>query len=122
MHYLQHLEDCHRTAKDCCREGRHNVQLLLDRVNLTEKTLSDDETGLIKELEKSMKDLDYLHHEIESMLQRIPDVRRDIREHLDLLQIRRTTILSVLAGLYLPLSFVSVSSYHWPLEVLALIL
>lgn len=98
------------------------MQLLLDRVNLTEKTLSDDETGLIKELEKSMKDLDYLHHEIESMLQRIPDVRRDIREHLDLLQIRRTTILSVLAGLYLPLSFVSVSSYHWPLEVLALIL
>ncbi|OQD99294.1 hypothetical protein PENSOL_c007G05390 [Penicillium solitum] len=52
-------------------------------------------------------DLEYLHDEIESSLQRIPDVCRDIREQLDFVQIRRTNILGILAGLYLPLAFVT---------------
>lgn len=76
---------------------------------MIEGTRTDDETNLINELQMLTKDLDYLHDEIESSLQRFPGVYRDIREHLDLLQIRRTSILGILAGLYLPLSFVTVS-------------
>jgi len=110
MHYLQHLEDCHRSAKDCCRANRRTLQVLLDQVNLIEGTRADDETNLINELKMAMKDLDYLHDEVDLSLQRIPGLRRDIREHLDMLQIRRTSILGILAGLYLPLSFVTVSS------------
>lgn len=123
MHFLQHLEDCNRIAKDCCHETRRNVQVLLDQVNLIETTRSDSETSLINKLELAREDLDYLHGEIESLLQRLPDRCHDIREHLDLVQIRRTWILGVLAGLYLPLSFVTVGSWQWrwSLEVLRLI-
>lgn len=110
MQYLRHLEDCHQAAKDCCRANRRTLQLLLDQVNSIQGPRADDEANQINDLEMVMKDLDYLHDEIESSLQRIPEVRRDLRENLDLLQIRRTSILGILAGLYLPLSFVTVSS------------
>ncbi|KAJ5205799.1 hypothetical protein N7472_002247, partial [Penicillium cf. griseofulvum] len=107
MQYLRHLEDCHRVAKDCCRENRCTLQVVVDQVNLIEGHRDDDEMSLINELEMGMNDLDYLHDEVELSLQRIPDVCRDVREQLDFLQIRRTSILGILAGLYLPLAFVS---------------
>jgi hypothetical protein len=84
--------------------------MLVDQINLIEGHRADDEITLINELEMGMKDLNYLYDEVELSLQRIPGVCRDVREQLDFLQIRRTSILGILAGLYLPLAFVSVSS------------
>ncbi|KAJ5202850.1 hypothetical protein N7449_004929, partial [Penicillium cf. viridicatum] len=107
MQYLRHLEDCHHVAKDCCRKNQRTLQVLLDQVNLIQGPRTDDETSLINEFEMARNDLDYLHDEIESSLQRIPGVCRDIREQLDFVQIRRTNILGILAGLYLPLAFVT---------------
>ncbi|KAJ5785027.1 uncharacterized protein N7503_010239 [Penicillium pulvis] len=107
MQYLRHLEDCHLVAKDCCRANRLNLQRLLDQVNSIQGPRADEEAKQISDLELAMKDLEYLHDEVESSLQRIPEVRRDLRENLDLLQIRRTSILGILAALYLPLSFVT---------------
>ncbi|CRL29162.1 Mg2+ transporter protein, CorA-like [Penicillium camemberti] len=107
MQYLRHLEDCHHVAKDCCQKNRCTLQVLLDQVNLIQGPRTDDETNLINELEMARNDLEYLHDEIESSVQRIPGVCRDIREQLDFVQIRRTNILGILAGLYLPLAFVT---------------
>ncbi|CAG8904442.1 unnamed protein product [Penicillium egyptiacum] len=107
MQYLRHLDDCHRIAKDCCRKNRRTLQVLLDQVDLIEGPRTDDETNLINELEMVTNDLNYLHDEIDSSLQRLPVVCRDVREQLDFVQIRRTNILGILAGLYLPLSFVT---------------
>lgn len=113
MQYLSHLEDCHLVAKYCCRTNRHTLQLLLDKVNSIQGPRADEEANQISHLELVMKDLEYLHDELLSSLLRISDVRRDLREHLDMLQIRRTSILGILAALYLPLSFVTVSSQHY---------
>ncbi|KAJ5972438.1 uncharacterized protein N7479_002356, partial [Penicillium vulpinum] len=107
MQYLRHLEDCHRAAKDCCQTNRCVIQVLLDQVNLIQGPRIEDEIRLVNELEMVINDLDYLHDEINSSMQRIPGVCRDIREQLDLVQIRRTSILGILAGLYLPLAFVT---------------
>ncbi|KAJ5375141.1 hypothetical protein N7517_007147, partial [Penicillium concentricum] len=107
MQYLRHLEDCHRAAKDCCQKNRCTLQVLLNEVNFIVGPRTDDEVSLINELKMATNDLDYLHDEVESSLQRILGVCRDIREQLDFLQIRRTSILGILAGLYLPLAFVS---------------
>jgi hypothetical protein len=70
--------------------------------------LTEDENFAWSDIKNTVPDLDYLQEEITSSLRRIPSVRQDIREHLDLIQIRRTTILGILAGLYIPLSFVTV--------------
>lgn len=110
MHYLRHLEDCHLVAKDCCKANRYTLQLLLDQVNSIQRPRADEEAKQVSDLEMVLNDLDYLHDEIESSLQRIPYVRRNLQENLDLLQIRRTSVLGILAALYLPLSFVAVSS------------
>ncbi|KAI9372302.1 hypothetical protein BJX61DRAFT_507990 [Aspergillus egyptiacus] len=107
MHYLRHLEDCHRVAKDCCKANRSTLQSLLDQVNCIQGPRANEEAKQVSDLEIVLSDLDYLHDEIELSLQRIPDVRRDLQENLDLLQIRRTTVLGILAALYLPLSFVA---------------
>ncbi|KUM63404.1 hypothetical protein ACN42_g3709 [Penicillium freii] len=107
MQYLRHLEDCHHVAKDCSLENRRTLQVLLDQVNLIQGPRTEDEASLINELEIATNDLDYLHDELMSSLQRIPGVCRGIREQLDFVQIRRTTILGILAGLYLPLAFVT---------------
>ncbi|CAI7664320.1 unnamed protein product [Penicillium glandicola] len=107
MQYLRHLEDCHGVAKDCCQNNQRTLQVLLSQVDLIQGPRTDDETSLINELKMVTKDLDYLHDEIQSSLQRIPGVCRAIREQLDLVQIRRTNILGILAGLYLPLAFVT---------------
>lgn len=110
MQYLHHLEDCHRVAKHCCKANSSTLQLLLDEINSIEGHRVDDETSQISHLELVMKDLEYLHDEINSSLLRISDIRRNLRESLELLQTRRTSILGILAALYLPLSFVTVSS------------
>ncbi|CAI7602909.1 unnamed protein product [Penicillium viridicatum] len=107
MQYLRHLEDCHHVAKDCSRENRRTLQVLLDQVNMIQGPRTEDEASLINKLEIATNDLDYLHDELVSSLQRIPGVCRGIREQLDFVQIRRTTILGILAGLYLPLAFVT---------------
>ena len=109
MQYLRHLNDCYDVAKDCCQENRCTLQVLLDQVNLIQGPRTEDETNLLNELEMARTDLEYLHDEIESSVQRIPDICREIREQLDFVQIRRTNILGILAGLYLPLAFVTVS-------------
>lgn len=83
--------------------------MLLDQVNVIQGPRSHYETNLINELEMVVTDLNYFHDEIESSLRRISGVCRDIREQLDIVQIRRTSILGILAGLYLPLAFVTVS-------------
>lgn len=109
MQFLQHLEECHGVAITCCRDNRHTLQVLLDRVDLI-GTRAEDETHLVNELEMVTNDLNYLEGEITTSSQRIKAVHDGIREQLDLLQIRRTSILGILAALYLPLSFVTVSS------------
>ncbi|OQE96571.1 hypothetical protein PENNAL_c0001G04784 [Penicillium nalgiovense] len=107
MQYLRHLEDCQHAAKECCRQNRSTLQMLLDQVNVIQGPRSHYETNLINELEMVVTDLNYFHDEIESSLRRISGVCRDIREQLDIVQIRRTSILGILAGLYLPLAFVT---------------
>ncbi|CAG8015995.1 unnamed protein product [Penicillium nalgiovense] len=107
MQYLRHLEDCQHAAKECCRQNRSTLQMLLDQANVIQGPRSHYETNLINELEMVVTDLNYFHDEIESSLRRISGVCRDIREQLDIVQIRRTSILGILAGLYLPLAFVT---------------
>ncbi|KAJ5690027.1 hypothetical protein N7462_004419 [Penicillium macrosclerotiorum] len=107
MQYLLHLEDCHLVTKSCCRANKQTLQSLLDRINSIQGPRADEEMNQIRHLELFMKDLDYLHDEVESSLLRISNIRHDLRENLDLLQIHRTSILGILAALYLPLSFVT---------------
>ncbi|KAJ5731681.1 uncharacterized protein N7483_006189 [Penicillium malachiteum] len=107
IQYLQHLEDCHIVAKDCCKENGISLKLLLDKVNSIQGPRSDDEAKQISHLELVLKDLEYLHDEVESSLIRASDLCRDLRQNLDLLQVHRTSLLGILAALYLPLSFVT---------------
>ncbi|KAJ5622636.1 hypothetical protein N7528_005868 [Penicillium herquei] len=93
IQYLQHLEDCHIVAKGCCRENRNSLQLLLDKVNSIQGPRAEAEAKQIDHLELMLQDLEYLQNEVESSLLRASDLRRDIRESLDLLQIRRTSLL-----------------------------
>ncbi|KAJ5720085.1 hypothetical protein N7493_006963 [Penicillium malachiteum] len=107
IQYLQHLEDSHVVAKDCCKENRNSMQLLLEKVNSIQGPRAEEEAKQIRDLELMLKDLEYLYDEVESSLRRASNLRRDIRESLDLLQIRRTSLLGILAAFYLPLSFVT---------------
>ena len=85
------------------------MELLIARLGVNPDTvLTENESTTWNEIKNLIPDFDYLHEEIKSSMRRIPSVRRDIREHLDLNQIRRTTILAILAGLYIPLNFVTV--------------
>ncbi|KAL1638093.1 hypothetical protein SLS58_009019 [Diplodia intermedia] len=52
-------------------------------------------------------DLEYAHAELTKLGPQIERARRITREQLELAQVRRTTVLTILAGLYIPLSFVS---------------
>ena len=96
-------------AKYCYKTNRQTLQLLLDNITSIHGSRADEETNQISHLETVMKDLEYLHDEIDSSLLRISDIRRNLRESLELLQISRTSVLGILAALYLPLSFVTVS-------------
>ena len=71
-------------------------------------SLKDADTAVFKAVQAISSDLDYLENEIKTSIERVHSVRKSIHEQLNLVQIRRTSILGVLAGLYIPLSFVTV--------------
>ena len=88
-----------------------NTQKFLDQIDSTCRPHTEIATKMRDSIAILMKDFHYVENEIEISLQKLSPTRHLIREHMDLAQARRTTILGILAGLYLPLSFLTVS-YH----------
>ncbi|KAJ6155269.1 hypothetical protein N7470_005835 [Penicillium chermesinum] len=107
LQYLRHLEDCCCVMKDCCRANKHTLQRLVDQIDSIQGPRTREEASQLTHLRRVMDDIEYLHNEVESSLQRILVLRRELRESLDLLQTHRTGVLGILAALYLPLSFVT---------------
>ncbi|KAJ5223908.1 hypothetical protein N7468_008450 [Penicillium chermesinum] len=110
LQYLRHLEDCCCVMKDCCRANKHTLQRLVDQIDSIQGPRTREEASQLTHLRRVMDDIEYLHNEVESSLQRILVLRRELRESLDLLQTHRTGVLGILAALYLPLSFVTPQS------------
>ncbi|PVH89437.1 hypothetical protein DL98DRAFT_101598 [Cadophora sp. DSE1049] len=106
MNYTLYLREC---CKACSRSLREASSLLKDIFDIPPERIEDE--LLYKELEdwKSMIEVDlrYLLEQNQSTDSQIQELRTMIKEQLELRQFRLSTLVTILAAVYLPFSFVS---------------
>ncbi|KAK7522758.1 uncharacterized protein IWZ02DRAFT_253230 [Phyllosticta citriasiana] len=111
LQHLLHLEDCRRTALLTCQANTETVKRLHEYLHKNLNTsLVDEYADHLCRIKSISDDLGYFAAKLESLAKDLERIHRTTREQLDLVQLRRTTVLTFLAGLYIPMSFVSVSS------------
>lgn len=112
MQHLLHLEDCRKVVLRTCDENIKTVSNCLDYLNVQIAfPLTHEHHDTIEELRMLIDDLRYLETELVTFGPAIETARKTTRDQMELSGVRRTTLLTVLAGLYIPLSFVTVSPF-----------
>ncbi|KAK8229775.1 hypothetical protein HDK77DRAFT_83112 [Phyllosticta capitalensis] len=108
LQHMLHLKDCLKAAMSTCEA---NMEILGRLVEFLRESLEDpiatQYADRLHAIEALSDDLEYLVGEMESFISDIDRIRRTTREQLDLVQMRRTTVLTLFAGLYIPMSFVT---------------
>lgn len=107
VRYLMHLEDCRGAAY---HELLHSVQVLSRIKTWTEatavgKALWDAGMPFSTRLMVIHDDLEFFRKHIADMAVEIQYIRRTVGEHLNVEHDRRNFLLTILAAVYLPLSF-----------------
>ena len=92
------------------------LKILVAAVESSEFCCKDakDQPEFLKLIEKKHADIQFLKRRIQGLARPIQTVRDQITEQMNLASGWRTLLLTILAALFIPLSFVSVR-YHSPL-------
>ncbi|KAK8181476.1 hypothetical protein BC567DRAFT_208084 [Phyllosticta citribraziliensis] len=108
LQHVVHLEDCRRSALLACHTNNVTVDRLLGylRGNF-DISMADEHREHLQDIANFAKDLDYFAVELNRLAKETERIRQTLKELLDLMQMRRTTGLTLLAGLFIPMSFVS---------------
>ncbi|KAH7054370.1 hypothetical protein B0J12DRAFT_451428 [Macrophomina phaseolina] len=108
VQHLLHLEDCRQRVLETCESNIRAVTNCLTYIStqlcFPLKQEHDIQVGSLRDF---IADLEYLQVELTKLRAHIETAKRTTRDQLELAQVRRTSVLTVLAGLYIPLSFVS---------------
>ncbi|KAH7317901.1 hypothetical protein BKA65DRAFT_570474 [Rhexocercosporidium sp. MPI-PUGE-AT-0058] len=115
LHYLSHLEDSRKLAADSVQDA---LTLLAEvEVPITNSPAVKPLNVQFSDIETDMK---FLKDKLEDVEKQLAALQVMLKEKLDLRQIRRTYILTVLAAIYLPFSLMTsfygmnVSDPIWP--------
>lgn len=114
IQYLLHLDDCRRLAI----VDLQHTKTIVDRAKLTvvsdsfccHKTGEPDKARAREVFTGFQEDLEYLTDRLEGLEKVILTAREQIIEQMSLAQGQRALILTIAAALFIPLSFVAVSS------------
>jgi hypothetical protein len=111
IHYLIHLDDCRRTGLEDLIRSAKALNTVVTAVKSPDfrDTQAGDQQKLLDNLCKVQADIRFLNKRLRNLAKPITAVREQIIEQMGLASGQRTIILTVLAALYIPLSFVSVS-------------
>ncbi|KAK2805337.1 hypothetical protein FQN50_006238 [Emmonsiellopsis sp. PD_5] len=104
LQYLLHLSDYQQSGVDCCQKAMFTISNLSESFS---RPLTSVETLQLGLLEEIRQDLNYLQTEFENTKEKVLDLRQALKGQLDLTQMHRTYLLTLLVGLYVPISFVS---------------
>ncbi|KAK2734832.1 hypothetical protein FQN55_002527 [Onygenales sp. PD_40] len=107
LQYLLHLSDYQQSGVDCCRKAMSTTSNLSKSFS---RPLTLVEAIQLDFIEDIRKDLDCLQAEFQNTKEKVLVLREALKGQLDLAQMQRTYLLTVLVGLYVPISFVSVSN------------
>lgn len=102
-----HLEDCRQSSSDGLVHALEVIETLRAWLNSQQQhdKLWDGGETFESRLVELRTDLDYLISEVNALQPSIKDLQKTIREHLDLTHTRRNTIITIVAAIYVPLSF-----------------
>ncbi|KAK0111696.1 hypothetical protein ONS95_002040 [Cadophora gregata] len=106
LHYISHLQDNHKVAVCSIHDA---LDLLAEIQGPVERC--DEMNELRIGLPQIKRDLEYLRDNLVIVEAQIIALQTMMREKIELRQIRRTYILTVLAAVYLPFAFMTVSCF-----------
>ncbi|KAK8164325.1 hypothetical protein IWX90DRAFT_416112 [Phyllosticta citrichinensis] len=100
LQHLLHIEDCIRTAVPTCQTNTETIKRLLKYLDENlETSLTETYAEHRRDIGSLSNDLDYFAGKLDSLAEDLQRIHRTTREQLDLVQLRRTTVLTFLAGL-----------------------
>ncbi|KAL2065254.1 hypothetical protein VTL71DRAFT_2923 [Oculimacula yallundae] len=102
LNYLSHLDDCTQIAIKATHDA---LKLLAELKSFAQSSI--DITPLQSGIQELERDLIYLEARLEDMTNHMITLKPMLKEKLDLRQIRRNYILTVLAAIFLPVSFMA---------------
>lgn len=104
LNYLIHLEDCCKVLSS----GLAHASSLLREISVA---IASNHTRIDTELqawpEKTLQDIEFLENKLGEVQRQLLEIREMIKEQLELRNGRRTSLLTLLAAIYIPFSFMS---------------
>ncbi|KAK8181910.1 uncharacterized protein BKA78DRAFT_53790 [Phyllosticta capitalensis] len=110
LQHLLHLENCVQLARSTCNTNIRTairLEAYLSRVFVG--TVADKHQHRLESIKDFSKDLKYFRTKLNTLASDTRTIRETTKDQLELKQHRWTTVLAIFAGLYIPMSFVSVS-------------
>lgn len=107
---LSHLQECHIDIAEQCEQNIETLKAILLCLPLPSPAADAASYEHLDDLDQCKIDLEYLASELRAKSEAITPVKRLIREQMDYSTAYRNTVIAVLVALYVPISFVSVSS------------
>lgn len=107
IRYLAHLQDCREAAcagLEQVLQTCENVRLWIDS-HQDRQTWWDGGQAFDDRLDTLKEDLNFLRRAIQAKESEWDELRQHLHEHVNLVQNRRIFLTTIVAGLYIPLSF-----------------
>lgn len=110
MQLLSHLQECYLDIARECDRNLETLKSLISRISLPCTAADISLCHYLAELEEFRFDIQCLAAQLRLQAEAITPVKKLVREQMELVTNYRNTIIAVLVALYVPISFVSVSS------------
>lgn len=92
-----------------CADNFDTLEHMISHLkNILPRPIGQQESHLLDKLTRYPTDFEYLRDEMSVLEDRANDLTKSIEKHVGFRQSRRTALLTILAGIYIPLSFVTV--------------
>ena len=102
-----HLEDCRQSALDGVTHALEVLDTMRKwlRLQQSQNTFWDAGKSFEDRFAVVQRDLEHLAEEVAALQPQIKDLQQVLHEHTDLTHNRRNTIITIVAAIYVPLSF-----------------
>lgn len=107
LRYLVHLEDCRQSSFDGLSHALKVLETFQTwtHVQQNQRCLWDGGKSFETRFTETQTDLEHLVRELTALQLPIRELKQTLHEHLDLTHNRRNSIITIVAAVYVPLSF-----------------